>query len=143
MTDIKVVVWSGSGNTQAMADAVAEGIRAAGGSASVIGYGDITPDALVASDRFALGCPAMGAEVLEESEVEPFVAELEGKTAGKKIALFGSYGWGDGEWMRNWVGRMQDHGAIVVNGEGVMANNTPDDAALEECRNLGRDLVKA
>ena len=83
----------------------------------------------------------MGAEVLEETEMEPFVEAIESSVSGKKIALFGSYGWGDGEWMREWVERMVAAGAQIVNGEGLMAHETPDDSALEECKNLGQQLA--
>ena len=100
---ISVVYWSGTGNTQAMAEAIGEGIESAGAQANVISVDQASVDALAEEDVFALGCSAMGAEELEESEMEPFVAELEGEVSGKKILLFGSYGWGDGEWMRNWV----------------------------------------
>ena len=90
---------------------------------------------------FALGCPAMGAEVLEESEMEPFVAELEGNVKGKKIALFGSYGWGDGQWMRDWEERMTSAGATVVNGEGLICQETPDGDVISECESLGKQLA--
>ena len=103
---ISVVYWSGTGNTQAMAEAIGEGIESAGAQANVISVDQASVDALAEEDVFALGCSAMGAEELEESEMEPFVAELEGKVSGKKILLFGSYGWGDGEWrdciFRSW-----------------------------------------
>ena len=89
----------------------------------------------------ARGCPAMGAEVLEESEMEPFVMELEGFSKGKHIGLFGSYGWGDGEWMREWQSRMNAAGADVVGGEGVICQEAPDESALEACRNLGKALA--
>ena len=86
----------------------------------------------------------MGAEVLEESEVEPFMAELEANgLAGKKIALFGSYGWGDGEWMRSWEDRIRAAGGELINGAGVMANNAPTDDVKDECRSLGRALAQA
>lgn len=91
---------------------------------------------------FALGCPAMGAEVLEEAEMEPFVMALETMVNGKNIALFGSYGWGDGEWMRDWVDRMVAAGAKVVNGEGLMCHEVPDDDALNECCTLGGQLAQ-
>ena len=107
---ISVVYWSGTGNTEAMADALADGIREAGGEAALITVDGADAQELVKEDVFALGCPSMGAEELEESEMEPFVAELEGKVSGKKILLFGSYGWGDGEWMRNWEERMKNAG---------------------------------
>ena len=142
MSKINVVYWSQSGNTMAMANAVAEGIQAAGKEANVVEVSAITADALKAEEAFALGCPAMGAEVLEEAEMEPFVAELEGSVSGKKIALFGSYGWGDGEWMRDWVDRMTKAGATVVGGEGVICQEAPDNDALAACKKLGEALAQ-
>ena len=100
---VSVVYWSGTGNTQAMAEAVAEGIRAAGAEADVMEVANADAAALVSENAFALGCPSMGAEQLEETEMEPFVETLEPLVSGKKILLFGSYGWGDGEWMRDWT----------------------------------------
>ena len=90
---------------------------------------------------FAMGCPAMGAEVLEETEMEPFVAEVESIAAGKQIALFGSYGWGDGEWMRDWVDRMTVAGASVIDGEGLIAHEAPDEEAVAACNELGKKLA--
>ena len=90
---------------------------------------------------FALGCPAMGAEVLEESEMEPFVAEVEAIASGKTIALFGSYGWGDGQWMRDWEERMSGAGATILNGEGLICHETPDGEVLAECSNLGKQMA--
>ena len=138
---ISVVYWSGTGNTQAMAEAVAEGIKEAGADADVIDVGNADAAALASENAFALGCPSMGAEQLEESEMEPFVEELEPLVSGKKILLFGSYGWGDGEWMRDWADRMKNAGAVLVREEGVIANETPDDDALPECRAAGKDLA--
>lgn len=143
MANIKVVFWSGTGNTQAMAEAVANGIKSAGASAELLQFSELTADTLASEDKFALGCPAMGAEQLEEGEVEPFFTELEGKLSGKKVALFGSYGWGSGEWMDSWVERVKAAGATVVNGNGVIANNAPDDAAVSECESLGSALAIA
>ena len=93
-------------------------------------------------DRVAFGCPAMGAEELEDGEFEPFFSSVEGKLSGKTIALFGSYGWGDGEWMRNWTERCKNAGATVVGGEGLIANETPSDDDLANCKALGESLVK-
>ena len=138
---ISVVYWSGTGNTQAMAEAVAEGIKEAGADAVVMEVDAADAAALAKEDAFALGCPSMGAEQLEESEMEPFVEELELLVSGKKILLFGSYGWGDGEWMRDWTQRMKDAGALLVREEGVIANEAPDDEALAECRAAGKELV--
>lgn len=136
-----VVYWSGTGNTQVMAEAVAEGIRLAGAEANVLEVADADAAALASEDAFALGCPSMGAEQLEETEMEPFVETLEPLVSGKKILLFGSYGWGDGEWMRDWADRMKNAGAVLVRAEGVIANEAPDNEALEECRAAGKDLA--
>lgn len=142
MKDIYVVYWSGTGNTEAMANAVAAGIESVGGKAVVTDVGSVKPEVLKDAACFALGCPAMGAEELEEGDMEPFVQEVEGFASGKKIGLFGSYDWGDGEWMRLWAERMETAGAAIVGGEGVIANNAPDDDALEACRKLGEELAK-
>lgn len=141
MDKIYVVFWTQSGNTQAMAQAVAEGITAAGKTPELVFVSEIPADALKDEAAFALGCPAMGAEVLEESEMEPFVMAVETFAKEKKIALFGSYGWGDGQWMRDWTERMQSAGAEIVGGEGLICNETPDEEALEECRELGKQLA--
>lgn len=138
---ISIVYWSQTGNTQAMAEAISEGVTEAGKEAKIIDVTDASLDALKTEKVFALGCPAMGAEVLEESEMEPFVSELEGSVGGKTIALFGSYGWGDGQWMRDWVERMEAAGARIVGGEGLMSHETPDDSVLAECENLGKQLA--
>ncbi len=141
MSKVKVVYWSGSGNTEAMANAVADGIRQGGAEAEVVTFDSINPADLSSDTSIAMGCPAMGAEVLEESTVEPFIEAFEGQCSGKKLGLFGSYGWGDGQWMRDWVDRMKAAGATVVNDEGVIANNAPDDDAIEACKSLGLALV--
>lgn len=143
MSKVKIVYWTGTGNTLKMAEAIAEGVKSAGGEAEVVTFDDVTPDALAAEDVVALGCPAMGAENLEESVVEPFVTEYEGKCSGKKLGLFGSYGWGDGQWMRDWVDRMSAAGANIVTGEGLLANNEPDADALAEAQSFGKALANA
>jgi flavodoxin short chain len=142
MEKIQVVYWSQGGNTQAMAEAVGQGIQEAGKEAEVVFVSQASMDDLKAAKAFALGCPAMGAEVLEEGEMEPFVCEVEGFAAGKTIALFGSYGWGDGQWMRDWVDRMTAAGATVLNGEGVICQDAPDEAAMAECASLGKQLAE-
>lgn len=141
MSKVSVVYWSQSGNTQAMAEAVGKGAADAGAEVSVVYVGDASVNDLKDGKAFALGCPAMGAEVLEEGEMEPFVSEVEAFAAGKKIGLFGSYGWGDGQWMRDWVDRMNAAGATVVGGEGVICQEMPDEEALEACRTLGKELA--
>lgn len=140
--EFTVAYWSGTGNTEAMADMVAAGIKKAGGEAKVVSMEDITPAEVAAQEVFALGCPSMGAEELEETIVEPFVSELEGMVKGKKIALFGSYGWGDGEWMRSWTERMEKAGAAVIGGEGVICNGAPDEEAKAGLEALGQKMVQ-
>ena len=141
MDKIYVVYWSQTGNTEAMAEAVARGIRSEGKESAVVEVGSISPEELKEEAVFALGCPAMGAEVLEESEMEPFVETLEAFVKGKTVGLFGSYGWGNGEWMRDWEARMQQAGANVIGGEGVICQETPDQEALEKCEELGKNLA--
>ena len=141
MSKVSVVYWSQSGNTQARAEAVAAGITEAGKEAEVVYVSDVNVADLTAEKAFALGCPAMGAEQLEESEFEPMFSDLEGSLNGKKIALFGSYGWGDGQWMRDWVERAQGDGAQVLNGEGLICNEAPDEDVQAACRKLGADLA--
>ena len=141
MSNILVVFWSQSGNTEAMANAVADGIRKAGKEADVVFVSDASIDELKSAKVFALGCPAMGAEVLEEGEMEPFVSDLEMSVSGKTIGLFGSYGWGDGQWMRDWVDRMTSAGATVVDGEGVICMGAPDADATAQCEALGARLA--
>ena len=138
---ISIVYWSQTGNTQAMAEAISEGVTEAGKEAKIIDVTDASLDALKTEKVFALGCPAMGAEVLEESEMEPFVSELEGSVGGKTIALFGSYGWGDGQWMRDWEKDCDDAGIQLVC-ESVICCETPDDAVLEACRAMGKVLAE-
>ena len=142
MSEIKVIFWTQSGNTEAMANAIVEGIKEAGKEGKAIFVTDITPGDVKNDTVFALGCPAMGAEVLEEMDMEPFVQALESMGSGQNIALFGSYGWGDGQWMRDWEERMTAAGARLVNGEGLMCHEVPDDAALEACRELGKQLAQ-
>ena len=143
MSKISVVYWSQSGNTAAMAEAVAKGITDAGKEAAVVHVGDAAINDLKDAKCFALGCPAMGAENLEEAEMEPFVSEVEGIAAGKTIALFGSYGWGDGQWMRDWTERMNGCGATLLNGEGLICHETPDEAGIAECEEFGKRLASA
>lgn len=141
MSKISIIYWSQSGNTQAMAEAIGQGVTESGKEVQVLEVSVVTMDDLKKETVFALGCPAMGAEVLEETEMDPFVEEVASFVAGKTIALFGSYGWGDGEWMRDWVDRMNSAGANVLNGEGLICQESPDDAAIEECKRLGKQLA--
>ena len=142
MDKVIVAYWSQTGNTAAMAAAIGEGITEAGKEAVVTDISSVSMDDLQAASAFALGCPAMGAEVLEESEMEPFVEELESYVSGKEILLFGSYGWGDGEWMRDWADRMKNAGAQLIREEGIIANEAPEDDVLEELKAAGKELAE-
>ena len=137
---VSIVYWSGTGNTEAMANAVAEGVKNAGAEAELLPV-SAADDSVLQSDVLLFGCPAMGSEELEESEFEPFFSSIEGKLAGKKVGLFGSYDWGDGEWMRTWQARVTADGGVMI-ADGLIANNTPDEAALAECRALGETAAK-
>ena len=140
MSKVAVIYWSGTGNTQQMADAVAEGAKGAGAEVSVFSVSEISAADAAAYDHLALGCPAMGGEVLEESEFEPMFSGCESKLRGKKIALFGSYGWGDGEWMRTWEETCVSDGAVMAC-DSVICNESPDDIAQMSCAELGKALV--
>ena len=140
MSKIAVVYWSGTGNTEAMASAVAEGAREKGAEADLLTASEFSSDQVSAYDAIAFGCPSMGAEQLEENEFEPMFTACEGDLQGKNIALFGSYGWGDGEWMRSWEERCSQDGANLA-ADSVICNEAPDDEALSECRALGAALA--
>lgn len=141
MSKAAVIFWSQTGNTEQMANAIADGIREGGMEVDVLNVADTTPADAVKYAKIALGCPAMGAEVLEETEFDPFFTELESKISGLKVALFGSYGWGDGQWMRDWEKDCDDAGINLVC-ESVICCETPDDAALEACRAMGKVLAE-
>lgn len=141
MSKIAVVYWSGTGNTEQMANAVAEGAKEAGAEVSTLTADQFSAAKVAEFDAIAFGCPAMGAETLEEDEFEPMFTGCESALSGKKIALFGSYGWGDGEWMRTWE---EDCGAAGINrvSDSVICCEAPDDEALAACRALGRKLAE-
>lgn len=141
MRKVAVVYWSGTGNTEAMAAAVAEGIREKGAEAALFTAAEFDASMMDNFDAIAFGCPSMGAEQLEESEFEPMFSACEPKLQGKKIALFGSYGWGDGEWMRNWEETCAADGAVLAC-ESVICNDAPDDDAQAACRSLGAALAE-
>ena len=141
MKKIAIVYWSGTGNTAQMAEAVAEGAGAAGAQANLFTPSDFSPAQVKDYDAIAFGCPAMGAEQLEEGEFEPMFADLEGSLSGVKVALFGSYGWGSGQWLEDWCARCKEDGAVMQEEPGVMANEAPDDDAIAACNALGAKLA--
>lgn len=142
MDKVYIVFWTMGGNTGAMAAAIGDGVKEDGKEAIFLSPSEANVSILKELPAFALGCPAMGAEVLEETEMEPFVEEVEGIASGKKIALFGSYGWGDGQWMRDWVDRMKRAGASVIGNEGLIAHEAPNEDDLVACRKLGKTLAE-
>ncbi len=129
-----VIYYSGTGNTQAMAEKIA-----AVSGAELFTFDDFTPANASEYDVLALGCPAMGAEVLEEEIVQPAFDAMKPLLKGKRVALFGSYGWGDGEWMRNWEDDCRNAGAELIC-DSVICNETPDDEALAACEDLGKAM---
>lgn len=139
MSKVAVGYWSGTGNTEAMANKVAEGAKAAGAEVEVISADDFDGTDISGFDGVAFGCPAMGDEELEDSVFQPVFEACEAKLAGKKVALFGSYGWGDGEWMRSWEEKCQNDGvALAV--DSVICNEDPDDEAQAACIELGKAI---
>ena len=141
MSKIAVVYWSQTGNTEAMAEFVAKGARDQGAQVTIFTASQFGPGQMDQFDAIAFGCPSMGAEQLEPSEFEPMFSNCEPKLKNKKIALFGSYGWGDGEWMRNWEQVCIDDGAILAC-EYVICNEAPDEDAEQACLALGKALAQ-
>ena len=141
MSKVAIVYWSGTGNTEAMANAVLNGAQAAGAEAKLFTSDSFSEAMVDEVDAIAFGCPSMGAEQLEEDEFEPMFEKCAPKLSGKHIALFGSYGWGDGEWMRNWKEQCVELGAVLT-AEPVICNEAPDDEATAACEALGKSLAE-
>ncbi len=139
MERVAIVYWSGTGNTEAMAGFVAEGVRSSGREPVLIGADGFSPSDLDGYSAFAFGCPSMGDEVLEEDVFEPMFASVRSGLSGRRVGLFGSYGWGDGEWMRDWAEDCRSAGMDLVN-DGVIANEYPGESEAEGCRALGRSI---
>ncbi len=133
---IAIVYYSGTGNTQKMAEGVLEGIQTAGGEATLLDVTETDAASVAKYDKIAFGCPSMGDEVLEEGDFEPFFTDIEGEISGKKVILFGSYDWGDGQWMRDWTERTKSAGADVM--DSLIVNLTPEDEEYEKCVDLGK-----
>lgn len=140
MKKIAIVYWSGTGNTEAMANEIANGAKEAGAEVSLFTSEDFTADKVSGFDALAFGCPSMGAEQLEETEFGPMFDAVERSLSGKSVALFGSYGWGDGQWMRDWQSRCNDAGINLVS-DGLIINEAPDDNGIAQCRALGKSLA--
>ena len=140
MSKIAVVFWSGTGNTEAMANAVAAGAQEKGAEVSVMGPSDFGAAAVAGYDGIAFGCPSMGVEQLEEADFQPMWDEVKGELSGKTVVLFGSYGWGDGEWMRTWEDEAKGAGAVLA-ADCVIVNGAPDDEGEANCKALGAALI--
>ena len=140
MKKAAVIYWSGTGNTEAMANAVLKGMRTVNPGAEIYTPSDVTASVIDSLEAIAFGCPAMGSESLEDGEFAPMFDDFKGKLAGKKVALFGSYGWGDGEWMRNWEETCTQDGAVLAC-DSVTCNDAPDDEACAACEALGKALA--
>ena len=142
MQEVVVIYWSGTGNTEMMAEVIAEGAKDQN-IVRLVSVDQATIDDVSNADAVALGCPSMGAEVLEEETMEPFIESLQKVDfSNKALALFGSYDWGDGQWMFDWEERMENYGAKLVD-QGLIIHLTPDQEGLEKCRELGRKLIEA
>ena len=139
MSKIAIVYWSGTGNTETMAAAVLAGVKEKGSEGVVLTAAEFNTSMITSFDAIAFGCPSMGAEELEESEFEPMFSSCRNSLGGKRVALFGSYGWGDGEWMRTWEKTCEDTGINLVC-DSVICNETPDEDAVNACKALGRCL---
>lgn len=138
---MRIIYWSGTGNTERMAELIKEGIVQAGKSVELINVSDVNVYEVLKDEILILGCPAMGDEVLEEFEFEPFIEEISSKISGKKVALFGSYGWGDGQWMRDFEERMINYGCIIIDSPLIIQNDP--DGSEEECINFGKKIASA
>ena len=140
MSKIAVVFWSGTGNTREMAELIVQGAKTAGGDVTLFAATEFSLEKMDEYDKIAFGCPAMGGEELEEDEFLPMFMACESKLKDKPIALFGAYGWGDGEWMRNWEDTCKEKGALLI-GESVIVNEGPDANARKACLELGKNLA--
>lgn len=139
---ISIIYFSGTGNTEVMANAIADGVKEAGGDANLITSEEASIDNITNADVVALGCPSMGAEELDDT-METFVDSIESEISGKSVALFGSYDWGDGEWIREWHDRMEGYGASMIQDQDeLIAHLTPEDEDIEKCKELGKKLAE-
>ncbi|MHC1685246.1 MAG: flavodoxin [Clostridiaceae bacterium] len=140
MKNINIIYWSGSGNTEEMANLIAKGLKEKGENPAILNVSEASKEDVAAADLVVLGSPSMGDEVIEESEMEPFVEDIKDIVSGKDVALFGSYGWGNGQWMKDWEERIEGYGAKLL-GEGLIVNGFPEGDEAERCVEFGKNLA--
>ncbi|MDR1021408.1 MAG: flavodoxin [Synergistaceae bacterium] len=140
MANVGIVYWSGTGNTERMAELIEQGAKEAGAAVTRKNVASASQDELAGYDVVVFGSPSMGAEVVEESEMEPFVTSALPGLKDKKAALFGSYGWGDGEWMRNWSAQLKSAGLKLLD-DGLIVNETPDGDKADSCVAYGKKIA--
>ena len=140
MSKVAVVYWSGTGNTEKMANAVLAGIKENGADGELFTASEFSKDMVANYDAIAFGCPSMGAEELEETEFAPMFEDCKSVLNGKKITLFGSWGWGGGAWMETWTADCEAIGANLAC-DAVTCADAPDDDAIAACKDLGKALV--
>lgn len=138
---INIIYYSSTGNTEEMANLIAKGAKEEGAEVNLMTFGEASVDDVKNCDIVLLGGPAMGAENLEESEVEPFVESIEGEVSGKKMVLFGSFGWGGGAYMTEWENRMEENGAELLEKE-VVVQESPEGEDAEKLIELGKKIAK-
>ncbi|MDR2169267.1 MAG: flavodoxin [Planctomycetaceae bacterium] len=134
---VSIIYWSGTGNTETMANLIKEGAASKGADVTIKPVNEAVEADVTGADVAFLGCPSMGDEALEDSEFEPFIDKIEKSINGKKLGLFGSYGWGNGQWMENWTDRMKKAGATII-GESLIVNEAPSGDDVEKCKNFGK-----
>lgn len=142
MKKVNIIYWSGTGNTEKMANAIADGAKNEGAEVRIIPVSEASIDDVKEVENIAFGCPAMGNEELEEAEMRPFMDMANEVISGKNVVIFGSYEWADGEWMKSWQEEIEDTGAKLI-ADGFAAYDNPDENAIEDCISLGRDLARA
>ena len=139
---MKIIYFSQSGNTEKMANLILQGIESEGKKAELLEVSSVSLEDVKNEEILILGCSAYGSEELEESEMEPFVKSLEGNIQGKKAILFGSWGWGNGEWMTEWENRMESYGATLIS-EGLTVQETPEGEDENRCISFGKLIAKS
>lgn len=142
MSKLAIVYWSGTGNTEMMANLVAEGAKKSGADVTLYSPDEFSQTIIQDYDKIAFGCPSMGSEELEDTEFEPMFSAVESLLKDKTIGLFGSYDWGDGEWMRTWQETCKSDGTVLID-NGVISQDAPDEETSEACRQLGAKLAAA